>query len=131
MAFAASESRDDTDKKYEDDNAALNATGQAPSSTLVVPEFSASFLSCKEVVVFSIVIWKAVKQLTCKEACCCKLSNISADGHGINAICKNDIVRSLQFIGRINRGLKLWFGYHVCSAPTSSVIRYDFLCSQI
>jgi len=44
VAFAASETRDDTDKKYEDDNAALNATGQAPSSTLVVPEFSASFL---------------------------------------------------------------------------------------
>jgi len=44
---------------------------------------------------------------TCKGVCIGTLNHLSADSFGVNPVCKDEIDRCPQFIGRINRGPKV------------------------
>ena len=82
-----------------------NNTGPVLSSALDVPELP--LLKATTDHGSSIRIKKTVKQLPCKGVCINNLCHLSADAFGINPVCKKDIDRCPQFVGRLNRGPKV------------------------
>jgi len=104
-----------TREEYDEcnDSAAANDTEPVSSSALdVLPtlSFPVATSENRTALLSSTKKNKAAvneERRTCKGVCIGNLNHLSVDDFGVNPVCKADIDRCPQFIGRINRGPKV------------------------
>ena len=89
-----------------DDSAAANDTEPVFSSALnVLPALRFPVATSENRTALSSI--KKNRTAVCKGVCIGNLNHLGVDNFGVNPVCKADIDRCPQFIGRINRGPKV------------------------